>query len=95
MSGTPILVETVYAYDPTPAELPVARRKHILGVQGNLWSEFFFSWRDVDYMAYPRSTALAEVAWTPQTIRDYSDFTARLKEHLVRLDLLGVGYRRG
>ena len=84
----------VYAYDPTPAELPPAKRRHILGVQGNLWSEYLFDWRDVDYMAYPRAAALAEVAWTPQADRQYADFTARLAPHLKRLELLGVNYRR-
>jgi len=90
-----LTLDQVYAYDPTPSELPAARRKHVLGVQGNLWSEFLFSWREVDYMSYPRASALAEVAWTPQAARDYTDFTTRLKKHQARLDLLGVGYRRG
>lgn len=92
--GGNLPLDKVYAYDPTPAELPPARRNHILGVQGNLWSEYLFAWRDVDYMAYPRAAALAEVAWTPQADRDYADFTQRLQPHLKRLDWLGVNYRR-
>ena len=87
-------LERVYGYDPDPAELPPAKYKHILGVQGNLWSEYLFSWRKVEYMAYPRAAALAEVAWTPQQDRRYEDFRARLDTHLARLDYLGVNYRR-
>ena len=92
--GGNLPIEKVYAYDPTPAELPPARRKHILGVQGNLWSEYLFTWSDVDYMAYPRAAALAEVAWTPQACRNYDAFVQRLQPHVKRLDWLGVNYRR-
>lgn len=92
--GAHLPLHQVYAYDPIPAELTPAQRGRILGVQGNLWSEYLYSWRDVDYMAYPRAAALAEVAWTPQAERDYDQFTGRLASHLPRLDLLGVCYRR-
>ncbi len=51
-----------------------------MGVQGNLWSEYLYLWREVDYMAYPRAAALAEVAWTPQAVRDFRTFTGRLAD---------------
>ena len=92
--GGELPLAKVYAYDPMPAELPPAKRRHILGVQGNLWSEYLFNWYDVDYMAYPRATALAEVAWTPQADRDYGDFIGRMATHASRLERLGVNFRR-
>ena len=47
----------------------------------------------LQYMAFPRLCALAEVAWSPQEQRDFADFRSRLVEHLKRLDALGVKYR--
>jgi hexosaminidase len=49
--------------------------------------------KHVEYMAFPRVSALAEVVWTPKDRRDYADFSARLPIHLQRLDILDVNYR--
>ena len=88
-----IPLSRVYAYNPVPEVLSVAESQHILGVQGNLWSEYLFEPADVEYMAFPRACALAEVAWTPREQMDYADFRVRLPRHLTRLDALGVNYR--
>jgi hexosaminidase len=85
----------VYAFEPVPAELPEASRGHILGAQGNVWTEFIRTGRDVEYFAYPRAVALAEVIWSPAKSRDYAGFERRLAGHLKRLDALGVNYRKG
>ena len=47
----------------------------------------------VEYMAFPRLCALAEVTWTPGAAKDYADFTRRLETHLKRLSMLDVNYR--
>jgi hexosaminidase len=47
----------------------------------------------VEYMAFPRLAALAEVAWTPADQRSYFDFIERLRVHLKRLEILDVNYR--
>lgn len=89
-----IPLATVYAFDPLPDSLPAAQRRHILGAQGNLWSEYLWTPRDVEYFAFPRAVALAEVVWSPAAARNYDAFFARLGGHLRRLDQLGVNYRR-
>ncbi len=86
-------LQKVYAYDPLPTALPPERQRHILGVQGNIWTEFIPSPRQVEFMTHPRAAALAEVGWTPQAQREIADFAARLPTHLRRLDFLGVHYR--
>jgi hexosaminidase len=93
--GGYIPLPRVYAFEPVPPELPDARRRHILGAQGNLWTEHLWTGRDVEYFAFPRATALAEVVWTPVELRDYADFERRLAIHLRRLEALDVNYRRG
>ena len=49
--------------------------------------------KQVEYMAFPRLTALAEVLWTPPERKDYRDFLSRLPMHLERLSILDVAYR--
>jgi hexosaminidase len=89
-----IPLEQVYAFEPMPAGLDEAKRRHILGAQGNIWTEFIFTPAEVEYFAFPRAAALAEVVWSPAPGRDYSDFARRLQIHLKRLDELKVNYRR-
>ncbi|HWI59155.1 MAG TPA: family 20 glycosylhydrolase, partial [Bacillota bacterium] len=85
----------VYDFDPIPAKLDSQYRSHILGAQANLWTEFIPSFRQVEYMTFPRLCALSEVVWSPQPARNYDDFTRRIETHLRRLDQLGVNYRKG
>jgi len=86
-------LENVYSYNPIPAELTAEQAKHVLGVQAQLWSEYIPTTSHAEYMAYPRGSALAEVAWTPVENKDYKKFYTRLETHLKRLDNLQVNYR--
>ena len=71
-------LEMVYAYNPCfVAETP-AQEQQILGTQAQLWSEYIKDTRKLQYMAFPRIAALAEVAWTPQALKNYPDFRLRL-----------------
>lgn len=84
----------VYGYEPVPAELSDEEAKHILGAQGQLWSEYLSTERHCEYMAYPRACALAEVVWSEKTGKDFDQFKGQLKIHLKRLDYLKVNYRK-
>ncbi len=86
-------LETTYAYEPLPAGLDAAYAHHVLGAQGQLWTEYMTEPRKVEYMAFPRMSALAEVVWTPAELKDYADFRARLETHLLRLKALDVNFR--
>jgi hexosaminidase len=90
--GTLLTVADVYAFEPVPPGLTPSEAERILGGQANVWTEHMESARRIDYMAYPRLCAFAETVWGPAT-RDFADFSARLGEHLARLDALGVEYR--
>jgi hexosaminidase len=86
-------LDTVYSYEPVPAELEPEFQKHILGAQGQVWTEYIEGPKNVEYMAFPREAALAEVLWTPPARRDLADFLARLATHLERLRALDVTFR--
>lgn len=51
------------------------------------------TWLYVEYMAFPRAAALAEVLWSPAAGRSFDEFRQRLVPHLRRLDRLGINYR--
>ena len=88
-------LETVYAFEPVPPELEGGERAScVLGAQAQLWTEFMPTPEHVQYMAWPRLAALAEVVWSPRELRDLADFRARLVPHLQRLDALGVRHAR-
>ena len=84
----------VYEFNPIPEELSARDAKHILGAQGNVWTEYMPTPEHVEYMAYPRAIALAEVLWTPRRKQNFDEFRTRLHLHLQRLDILGVNYFR-
>ena len=93
-SETVLTTENVYSFNPAfPHALSPVEARHILGVQGQLWSEKIPTEKRMDYMAYPRGCALAEIGWTPQGKRSYKNFQKRLETHLYRLDELNVNYR--
>jgi hexosaminidase len=84
----------VYAYEPIPRELNDAEAKHVLGAQGQLWTEYMPEPRRVEWMAWPRLSALAEVLWSPRASRDAAMFAKRMETHLQRLDVVDVNYWR-
>lgn len=84
-------LRTAYSFEPTPPRLSDEEARHILGLEGNMWTEHAPPER-VDYQVFPRLCALAEVAWSPPEARDWDDFQRRMKVHYRRLDALGVAY---
>ena len=86
-------LEKVYSYNPVPKELTKQQARHILGAQGQVWTEYMSTPEKVEYMAFPRASALAEVVWTPIENKEYDDFIQRMQVHLKRLKNLNVNYR--
>ncbi|MBW8771387.1 MAG: family 20 glycosylhydrolase [Gemmatimonadetes bacterium] len=91
--GARLPLMTVYAYEPIPDSLTAEQGKHVLGTQGQLWTEYMQTTRDMEYMAFPREMAIAEIAWSPKAARSWDSFGRRLLPRLLALDRLGVNYR--
>lgn len=85
-------VETVYNYDPLPAQLSAQEQAYIKGVQANLWTEYISNPSKVEYMVFPRMTALSEVAWSARNNKNWPDFKQRLLTQYKRYDLWHVKY---
>lgn len=92
--GGDLPLEKVYGFEPIPQDIAPEKAGHVLGVQGQLWGEFISTTRHLEYMAYPRAAALAEIGWSPKTAKNYENFLARLQCHLNRFDEAGVNYRK-
>lgn len=93
--GAFLPLRTVYSFEPIPAGLEANYQPHILGLQGNLWTEFIPSFKQVEYMTFPRLCALAEIGWSPRQARNWDEFLRRLDVHCHRLEVLGINYRLG
>lgn len=77
----------IYAYDPVPEVLTAEQKKYVIGVQANLWTEYIRTTGKIEYHAFPRLLALAEIAWTPVEKKNFEDFsTIRLPKQLAKLD---------
>jgi hexosaminidase len=91
--GAVISLKTVYGFEPIPPALAPDKAKHILGGGGNLWAENFPNYAYLQYMAYPRACAMAEVTWSDPKQKSWDDFSRRMQVHLKRLKAEGVNYR--
>jgi hexosaminidase len=87
-------LDSVYAFEPVPRDLEPRFARHVLGAQAQLWTEYMPDGAHVEYMAFPRMSALAEVVWSAASKRNFGDFRRRLALHLQRLDAMRVNYRR-
>ncbi|WP_343556826.1 beta-N-acetylhexosaminidase [Sphingobacterium sp.] len=69
-----------------------SRKKQILGIQANLWTETVTDMNRLDYLVFPRIAALAEAAWTPGKQRNFEQFVTVLKKHLALYREQGLYY---
>jgi hexosaminidase len=86
-----IELDSAYLWEPTEFVDGIGR-KDILGVEAPLWSETVTNRADIDYLAFPRLTAIAEVAWTKKGRRNWEDYRKRVASHGKTWDIQGVGY---
>jgi hexosaminidase len=86
-------MDSVYNYEPVPKELSPNEARHVLGSQGNMWTEYMADSKRAEYMLLPRMCALSEMVWTQKDLRNYDDFIRRMNSQYVRLQYLGVDFR--
>ena len=78
------------AFEPVAPTLSAAERRHILGLQANLWTEHVRTDARAAWMTFPRALAVAEIGWAPARARDTAAFTTQAVPQLDRLRALGV-----
>ncbi len=77
-------LEKTYGYEPVSVKIPAGKEKYILGAQANLWTEYIKNTSKIEYMLFPRLSALSEVLWSPRNKRNFADFEKRLPTQLLR-----------
>jgi hexosaminidase len=85
-------LEKVYSFNPIPEELTAEEAKYVLGAQGNVWTEYMQTSKQVEYMAFPRMIALSEVVWSSNEHKNFENFRNRLEFYQQRLDARDVNY---
>ncbi len=83
----------VYQFVVVPEQIAADKKHHILGGQGNIWTEYIPTSAHAEYMTYPRAIAIADVLWNHPEDRSYQVLVERLKRHLPHLDAIPVNYR--
>lgn len=87
--------QKVYNYDPIPKELQANESQYILGAQANVWTEYMANEAKVEYMIFPRLSALSEVLWTNKEVKNYDNFKLRLATQTERYKLWKANYYKG
>ena len=85
-------VRTAYDWDPATV-VKGAAEGALLGVEAPIWSETLVHMHDVEYMAFPRLPAIAEIGWS-SAARDWEEFSRRLGAQAARWAALGVNFYR-
>ena len=75
--GGYLTLEKVYSFEPVPDSFSTKEAELILGVQGNVWTEYIPTPEHFEYMIYPRILALAEIGWSPSGGKKWDNFHTR------------------
>lgn len=65
-----------------------------IGLECELWTEWIDGRDALEFSAYPRVNAFAEVAWTEFKNRNYKDFYKRLEWYKTYMNKKGINYSR-
>lgn len=87
-------VEKCYSYEPYAANMTDDEKKHIIGVQANLWTEYIKTADHLEYMLLPRAAALAEVQWCEPENKSWERFVASIRHYTDIYDILGYNYAK-
>jgi hexosaminidase len=86
-------VQDAYHWDPADPQWGAAE-KDILGVEAPLWTETLRTIKDVEFMAFPRLPAIAEIGWSPKFGRNWDEFSLRLGSQGPRWNAMSIDFYR-
>lgn len=87
-------LKDVYNYEPIPKQLSKDDEKYVIGAQANLWTEYVANTKKLEYMLFPRMTALSEVLWSPKEAKDWDKFEIKLATQFKRYDFWNWNYSK-
>ena len=92
--GGNLPIERTYSLEPVPEGADAETASHIIGVQGNLWTEYIAGPSLAEYQVLPRMGALSEVQWRPQGQKDFENYKVRQTRMLKLYDAYGLVYAK-
>ncbi len=87
-----LTMETVYSYEPVPKELTAQQATYVLGAQGNVWTEYMSNPSKVEYMLFPRLSALSEVLWSAKENKNWPAFQTKMESQYKRYKVWEANY---
>ncbi len=88
-----IEVQTAYEWNPG-AYLSGVPASAVLGVEAPLWTETIVTLDNIEYMAFPRLPAIAELGWSPWSTHSWDAFKVRLGAQGPRWTIMGIDFYR-
>jgi hexosaminidase len=85
--------ELIYNWNPIPETFSRSMEKHVLGIEAAVWTEFISHQMRLEYMIFPRLSAVSEIGWTFNENKDWEAFQERLSRQFLRYENDGVNYR--
>lgn len=86
-----IEADTAYNWEPA-TRLGDVDPHQILGVEAPLWSETIVTLDDIEFLLFPRITAVAEIGWTPSAGRSWDSYKVRAGRHGKRWKAMGIDF---
>jgi hexosaminidase len=88
-------LKEIYGYEPIPKELTEQQSDYVLGAQGNIWTEYISNSTKLEYMIFPRLSALSEVLWSSKENKNWTFFQTKIETMKERYDIWGANYFKG
>lgn len=85
-------LKNTYKFEPTKNMIPEQYINQVLGLEGELWTEWVDDREKIDVQLFPRVLALSEVCWTTDRKKDMNEFLRRMNYHKKILSRLEVNY---
>jgi len=88
-----IEVDDGYNWDPALL-VPEIMKESIVGIEAPLWAETVSTFREAEYLLFPRLAGYAEIGWTPAGLRSWDEYKLRLALHGKRMEVMNIGFYR-
>lgn len=79
-----------YTYSPEKSKIKKDLKNNVLGLEGEMWTEWITNENHIFFMLFNRGLALSENAWSRN--KDFKSFKARLQCHKALMDEMGIYY---
>lgn len=81
-----------YDFTYRTSSVPKKYKDSVLGVEGENWTEWTRTEKELFFKIFNRTLALSETAWSDESVKDYGSFVKRMDNHKKIMDALDIFY---